>query len=261
MELKAFQDMIELQETHWWYCARRTILARLLEKFVPVGGRVLEVGAGTGSNLELLQKWGTVTALEPNRFAADYLARNFSVKVLRAAVPASRELDRERFDLIAALDVLEHIEEETAALDFMVRRLRPGGWLLITVPAFAFLWSTHDEALHHKRRYRMPELARKLRYAGLAVIFQSYFNSLLFPLALATRLVDRLRPGTARSGAKRVPATANRILRFAFELEAPLLQRFRLPFGLSIVLFARKPKQIPRPRAAGQPSVPMASPC
>ena len=241
MELQAYKDMIALQETHWWFCARRRILSRLLTKFVPAGGRVLEVAAGTGSNLMMLENWGAVTALEPNRFAADYLARNFGVEVIRDAVPTSSNAGPATFDLIAALDVLEHIEDDTSALDFMVRRIRPGGWLAVTVPAFDILWSTHDEALHHKRRYRKRELVRKLGSAGLAVEFHSYFNFLLFGPALAIRLMDRLRPGTARSGSKPTLPILNRCLRFIFESEARLLEWLNPPFGLSIVALGRKP--------------------
>lgn len=241
MELKAYQDMIELQETHWWFRARRKILGRLLERFVPVGERVLEVGAGTGSNLPLLGNWGRVTALEPSPFAADFLRLNFQVEVVCEALPAAAHPGLHGFNLIAALDVIEHIEQEAEALEFMVRRLRPEGWLMVTVPAFGFLWSSHDEALHHKRRYRKPELARKLVAAGLEVEFLSYFNALLFVPALAVRLMDRLRPGSARSGTGRIPALPNRCLEFIFGLEASLLGRLRLPFGLSIAALARKP--------------------
>ena len=240
MELQAYKDMIALQETHWWFCARRTILSRLLETFVPVGDRVLEIGAGTGSNLKLLANWGSVTALEPNRFAADYLARNSDVDVICDAIPTSRDADLTGFDLIAALDVLEHIEDDTSAIDFIVRCMRPGSWLVVTVPAFEFLWSTHDEALHHKRRYVRRELVAKLRNAGLAVEFQSYFNFLLFGPALAIRLMDRLRPGTARSGSVRTGPILNRCLRFIFALESRLLERLNPPFGLSIVALGPK---------------------
>lgn len=241
MEPKAYLDMIEAQETHWWFRARRKILGRLLGRFVPAGERVLEVGAGTGSNLPLLSNWGQVTALEPNRFAADFLRLNFEAEVVCEAVPTATQPSLHGFDLIAALDVIEHIEQEAQALEFMVRRLRPGGWLIVTVPAFGFLWSSHDEALHHKRRYRKPELARKLTEAGLEVEFLSYFNTLLFVPALAVRLIDRQRPGIARSGSGRIPAMLNRCLAFIFGLEAGLLDRFPLPFGLSVAALARKP--------------------
>lgn len=240
MEDNAYRDMIEAQETHWWFRARRKVLARLLQRFVPRGGRVLDVGAGTGSNLPLLEGFGTVTALEPNPFAADHLSRSFGVEVVREAVPAATHPSLSAFDLIAALDVLEHIEEEAQAFEFMAQRLRPGGWLVVTVPAFGFLWSSHDERLRHKRRYRRPELAAKLARAGLAVEFLSYFNCLLFPPALAVRLLDRRRPGIAQAGAKPPPAILNRCLEFTFGLEAGLLGWLRLPFGLSIVALARK---------------------
>ena len=208
---------------------------------MPAGDRVLEVGAGTGANLPLLAGWGAVTALEPDRFAADHLLRTYDVEVVRGAVPAAPPEALGEFHLIAALDVLEHIEDEAGALAFIGGRLRPGGWLLITVPAFGFLWSSHDDRLHHRRRYRLSELVAKVDAAGLAVAYGSYFNFLLFLPALAVRLADRVRPGSAGSGAARTARPLDRALGFVFGLETGFIGRVGLPFGLSIVVLARKP--------------------
>ena len=241
MEPQAYRDMVALQETHWWFCARRGILAKLLERFVPQGGRVLEVGAGTGANLPMLEGWGAVTALEPNPFAAAYLAKHFAATVVEDAIPTGRQCGLLDFDLIAAFDVLEHIEADQRALEFMARRLCPGGWLALTVPAFPFFWSSHDEVLHHQRRYRKRALCRMLRDAGLNVVFARYFNFLLFPPAAVVRLLDRFRKGLARSTAKQLPPAVNRCLGFVFGLEAHLLRWISPPFGLSIVVLGRKP--------------------
>ena len=241
MEAAAYREMLALQDAHWWFRARRRILGALLERFVPRGGRVLEVGAGTGANLSLLARWGTVTALEPSRFAADHLSLHTDVEVVRGAVPLVRPAELGQFQLIAALDVLEHIDDETGALGCIAEGLRPGGWLLVTVPAFGFLWSSHDEALHHRRRYRLGELLAKLDAAGLAVTYRSYFNSLLFLPALAVRLADRVRRGSARSGSRRTAPRLDRLLGFVFGLESRIIGRLAMPFGLSIVVLARRP--------------------
>ncbi|MDE0036202.1 MAG: class I SAM-dependent methyltransferase [Gammaproteobacteria bacterium] len=241
MDPAAYRQMLALQDTHWWFRTRRRILSVLLQRFVPVGDRVLEVGAGTGANLPLLARWGAVTALEPSRFAADHLVRHYDVEVVRGAVPSIQTADLGEFHLIAALDVLEHIDDDDGALGCIAECLRPGGWLLITVPAFAFLWSSHDEALHHKRRYRLPALLAKLDTAGFAVAYGSYYNGLLFLPALAIRLADRVRRGSARAGATRTVAPLDRLLEFVFGLETKLIGRLGLPFGLSIVVLARKP--------------------
>ena len=240
MELQAYQEMIELQQTHWWFCARRKILSSLLQKYVPVGNCVLEVGAGTGANLALLEKWGTVTALEPNPFAANYLSQHFNVKIIRESLPTARKTDLENFDLIAALDVLEHIKEEDSALNFIYQRLRPGGRAIITVPAFDFLWSSHDETLHHQRRYLKSELANKMKSAGLKIEFQSYFNFFLLPPALFVRLMDKFFKGLGQSGTKKSLPAVNHCLKFIFGLESHVLRLSPLPFGLSIVIIGSK---------------------
>ncbi len=147
----------------------------------------------------------------------------------------------EDFDLIAALDVLEHIEEENSALDFIHQRLRPGGKAIITVPAFGFLWSSHDETLHHKRRYLKSELANKMKCAGLKVEFQSYFNFFLFPPALLVRLMDRFIQGAGQSGTKKNPAfIINSLLKSLFGLESHILHFAKFPLGLSVVAIGSK---------------------
>lgn len=241
MEAAAYRDMLASQKTHWWFRARRRILGALLRRFVPPGGRVLEVGAGTGGNLALLAGWGAVTAVEPNAFAVEHLRRHFAdhVEVVHSAVPAKSGHPTGNFHLVAALDVLEHIEDDTGALEFIAKSLMPGGWLLLTVPAFEFLYSSHDEVLHHKRRYRLGEIVAKIDAAGLAVAYRSYYNCLLFLPAVIVRLADRARRG--RSTGSAPGGSMDGLLGFVFGLESKLVGRVALPFGLSIVVLAQKP--------------------
>ena len=244
MEAQAHRHMIAQQDAHWWFVARRKILRRLLARFVPIradtGGRVLDAGAGTGANLAMLSEFGQVTAVERSPLAAAHIEATYGVAVVREAIPAQRSRTAPGgYDLVAALDLIEHIEEDDRAIRFLAERLAPGGWLLVTVPAFQCLWSSHDEALSHHRRYRKRGLVRQLQAAGIEVAYASYFNCLLFPIAAAHRLIRRVRAAGAQEPTI-PPPWLNRILQFAFGLEAGLVGRVRLPIGLSVVAIGRK---------------------
>jgi len=141
--------------------------------------------------------------------------------------------------------VLEDIEDDQAALDSIFASLRPGGRLLLSVPAYQWLWSEHDERLHHQRRYVVAQINSLARSSGFVVDYISYHNCLLFPLSLLTRLLSRLSFGRLRVDENRVPwAPVNALLRIIYSLERHLLKRrIRLPFGLSIIAILRRPGQ------------------
>ena len=244
MEPRAYERLIDLQCRHWWFRARRRVIRAVLRRHVPPGGRVLEVGAGAGGNVAMLREWGRVTALEPNPLAADHLERlagRLAVEVVREAVPTPAPERLGRFDTIVALDVLEHIRDDAGALRFLRGRLRPSGTLVVTVPAFEFLWSSHDVALHHERRYSRRALVGKMRDAGFTIRFASYFGLLLLPPAAALRCLDRFRKGAGQWGqwgADALPAWMDRCLYALFAAEARLAGRVPLPAGLSVVVVA-----------------------
>ena len=239
MERRVYEGMAELQRDHWWFRARRRIVRTLLLDHVPVGGLVLEIGAGTGGNLRMLNEWGPVTALEPDAFAACHLARHFGVSVVRESVPTDRRDGLEAFDVIVALDVLEHIEEHQRALEFMFERLKPGGTVVLTVPAFQWLWSSHDVTVRHRRRYGKVELVRRVRAAGFEIRLASYFGMALLPPAMVIRWMDGIRPGAGQWGTGRLAPWIDRCLYAIFAAEARLLRFVALPWGLSIVVVGR----------------------
>lgn len=242
MDAEIYRDMIEMQGTHWWFAVRR----RLLRSWIAAHGpdrrdaRILDVGAATGSNLDTLKTFGRVTALEPDSFAFRHLAGRRDVDAVQAALPDHGTEGLGDFDLIVALDVLEHIEDDLAALRSMHGMLKVGGTVIVTVPAFRFLWSTHDETMHHLRRYRAPELVDKMRQAGFDMLYRSYFNFVLFPVALAVRLSGRVFGDLASAGAGRVHPLLNAMLDRVFGAEVHVLGFLRFPFGLSIVGIATK---------------------
>ena len=141
--------------THWWYRARRDILADYLtrEGRLPEQARILEIGCGTGHNLPMLASFGSVEAIEIDPAARDIASLRLGRPVGAAPLPILPGVERNAYDLIAVLDVVEHIEDDVAALKAMAACLKPGGKILITVPAHQWLWSAHDVVNHHHRRY------------------------------------------------------------------------------------------------------------
>ena len=242
MEAAVFQRMAELDSSHWWFVGRRRILEQLIRRVVrPVpGARILEIGCGTGHNLEMLGRFGAVEATELNDSARALASERLGRPVARAALPDLSMVADERFDLIALLDVLEHVGDDRAALLSIRSKLKPGGKLLVTVPGNPWMWSAHDVSHHHHRRYRRRELESVAREAGLEVDFLSPFNSLLFPAIAGARLAGRLLARESADDAM-PPAPINGLLRAIFGMEAGLIGRVPFPFGVSLVAVLRRP--------------------
>ena len=245
MEDAVYLEMSAVEARHWWYVGRRRILQDELSRHLapaPHGGRrVLEVGCGTGGNLGLLKGFGAVDAIEPNNTARALAGRSAGVALHSGGLPNALPQFEVGFDLIAAFDVIEHVEEDKASIEALAARLRPGGVLAVTVPAFAGLWSRHDERHHHKRRYSRRGLKDIFRDSGLEIARLTYFNSILFPIAASVRLVERAGL-IESSGADKLPSEPlNGLLAGIFGSEARLLRWVSPPFGLSLLLIARRP--------------------
>ncbi len=241
MNPEIYERMAWLEDRHWWFRARRAIVAKLIAGLgLPVDARILDAGCGTGGNLAMLSGFGKVEAMEMDDWAREIAAAKGVASVAPGRLPDGLPFQEGNFDLVALLDVLEHVADDEAALDSLGRLLKPGGHLLITVPAYPFLWSRHDEAHHHYRRYRIRELESKVRSAGMTVRHASYFNTLLFPLIAALRLLGRIRPGRGGDDLAMPRPWVNRMLYAVFSSERMLLGKFALPFGVSVVLVARR---------------------
>lgn len=242
MERAVFDRMVELDQDHWWFVARRRILKRLIERIVrpPQKARILEVGCGTGHNLAMLKSFGSLEASELDRCARAVASKRLPRKVKEAKLPDLSMFERNGYDLIALLDVLEHVGDDLGSLRAIHRRLKPGGALLMTVPANPWMWSAHDAAHHHFRRYTKKQLEELFLRSGLEIQLLSYFNTLLFPLVAAARIVSKItRRGSADD--KLPGATVNAALNKIFGLEAGLLGRAPMPFGVSLVAIVRRP--------------------
>lgn len=236
MERVVYDRMAELDGLHWWYRARREILADLIARRVkpPRPARILEIGCGTGHNVLMLKRFGEVDAIEIDAAARAIASERLGKEVRSAPLPELPGVPDATYDLVAILDVLEHVEADREALIRIARKLKPGGRILITVPAHPWMWSAHDVVNHHQRRYTRRSLRKVIADAGLKLEMMSYFNSLLFPLAAAARLAGRV---TAKedSDDSLPPRPVNKLFEFLFGLERHALGRVPFPPGVSLV--------------------------
>ncbi len=239
MERIVYDQMAQLDQRHWWYRARREVLAALIRRRArpPTGARLLEIGCGTGHNLAMLGEFGEVDALELDAIARAVAEKRLGRPVMGAPLPELRGVPERHYDLIGAFDVIEHIDDDRAALASIAKRLKPGGRLLITVPAHQWMWSAHDEVNHHQRRYSKRTLNALIGGSPLKLEAIGYFNSLLFPLAVAQRLVSRLS-GSKDSDLAMPPAPVNYAFERGFAAERFLIGRVPLPPGLSLFAVA-----------------------
>lgn len=236
MERIVYDRMAELDSRHWWYRARRDILATLIARKIdlPTDPRILEIGCGTGHNLEMLQRFGRADGIEIDPAARALAAERLGRPIGDSPLPALAGVEDGAYDLVAILDVLEHVEEDHAALESIARKLKPGGRILITVPAHPWMWSAHDVVNHHKRRYTRGTLRAVIGAAGLKIEMMSWFNSLLFPLAAAARIAGRITRKEDSDDA--LPAKpVNRLFEAIFGLERYAVGRMPLPPGVSLV--------------------------
>lgn len=238
MNPAAYLEMSETESRHWWFSGRRAILSSIMANLtLPQPCRILEVGCGTGGNLQMLSGFGEVSAFEMDANARAIASKKTNnLHDIRAGrCPDEIPFHDRRFDLICLFDVLEHIDQDTETLISIKPLLRKNGRILITVPAYQWLWSAHDEFLYHKRRYSAAQLRKKIVAAGLRPVKTSYFNTILFPLAVIVRLKDKLLGAPSVTGTRVPPTSINKFLRTLFGAERFLLERFNLPFGVSLL--------------------------
>lgn len=244
MEAAAYHSLRDLQDRHWWFVGRRSIVARLIRRFVrlPERPRILEAGCGYGGNLAMLGQFGEIDAFELDDDARAYASLHAPRQVAPGLLPDRIGFDGEQFDLIAMLDVLEHVEDDFGALLALRQRLGADGSIIITVPALPWLWSSHDAIHHHKRRYTRTGMDRLLRRAGYATVSIGYFNCLLFPLAMVQRLATQLTHATGKPDNMPWP-WLNRLFGDLFRLERHIVGRIGMPIGLSLYAVARPARQ------------------
>jgi SAM-dependent methyltransferase len=231
MDRRVYDRMAEHDSTHWWYRARRDILADYITRYagLPADARILEIGCGTGHNLPMLARFGEVDAIEIEPAARAVAAKRLGKPVGDAPLPALPGVPRGH--------VVEHIEDDVAALRAMAECLAPGGRILIAVPAHQWMWSAHDVVNHHHRRYSKATLLKAIEGAGLTARRMRWFNSLLFPVAAAARVMGRIT-GRDDSDDSPPPKPLNAAFETIFRLERHLIGRVPMTPGVSIVTLA-----------------------
>lgn len=243
MNPAAYREMAETESRHWWFSARRSILSHMITQLdLPEQANILEVGCGTGGNLEMLAKFGSVSAVEMDDTARAIAIQKTSGRhdIRAGHCPDAVPFSAPCFDLICMFDVLEHIEQDSQSLAEIRKLLTPNGRILLTVPAYQWLYGAHDEFLHHKRRYSATTLKEAVRVAGLVPRKISYFNTILFPLATIARIKDKLLGSPSASGTGIPPAIINTLFKKLFAAERYWLKRHDLPFGVSLLCILEK---------------------
>ena len=223
METVLYETFYEIERQHWWCVARRDILDAVVSREVPAGSRLLDIGCGTGYFLETMgdryEGWG----LDQSELAVSMCRERGLTHVHVGSALDVSAVGNEKFDAVTLFDVLEHLDDEAVAMENVKRALEPGGRVILTVPAFNWLWSKHDDVSQHKRRYVKRELEGVLTRAGFTIEKLTYFNSYLFPLAVARR-VGRKVLGKDDGVEFDMPHPAlNRLLLAAFRAETPAL--------------------------------------
>ena len=240
MRESAYTEHYEVEDRHWWFRGRWAVVEALLARTpLPPQPRILDAGCGTGGNLQRYARLGRASGVDPAPEAVRFCRERGFESVEQAGIE-DLPFEEESFDLIAATDVLEHIAAEEEALRELGRVAAPGAALLLTVPAYMWLWSEEDEKLHHRRRYTRRRLRGAVERAGWEVRIATYFNSLLLaPIALARRLPRR--GGDARAEVDRTPAWLDDPLSVPMRFEARLIRAgARLPAGVSVGIVCRK---------------------
>jgi SAM-dependent methyltransferase len=247
MQEHYYQDYYNAELTHWWFRARRHIVAALLRQFAPAMRplRVADVGCGMGANFDILAEFGWVVGVDYSPTALAFSLGRGHTRLVSAALPKLPFADGE-FDAVCALDVIEHIDDDRAAVRELWRVCKPQGLLMVTVPAYEWLWSKHDDINEHKRRYTRGRLQACLAQPQAEFLRLSYMNTILAPPLMLFRGAKNFagkrkkndhRP---RSDVFDCPSPLNKLLEKLFSAEAVWLRHSTLPFGVSLVCVARK---------------------
>ena len=243
MNNNEYQKLYKFENFYWWHIGRKYIIQSLLCKILlKPNSKILDAGCGTGGNIETLARFGDVIGVDNSPEAIKFCEKRGFENVQLKNIENTGFSDNS-FDLIVALDVLEHIENDGETLKEFYRILKEGGYILISVPAYQFLWSEHDVALHHKRRYSMEEINRCLLEADFRVIKKTFAIAFIAPVVFIYRIIRKIlhsEKQKSKTDYVILPVLLNKFFIFLLRIEAFLLKYINFPFGISIMCIAKK---------------------
>lgn len=242
MNADELKKMYQFETSYWWHVGKLRILEALIQSCeMPKNPKILDVGCGTGVATKFLQKFGDVEGIDISEEAVRFCQER-GVSKARIGDACNLPYQNEQFDLVVAADVLEHIDDDVSVMQEMCRVLKKDGYLIVTCPAHKFLWSEHDEALGHRRRYTRKELVTKLEVAGFEVRRISYSVFFAFPIIFVYRMWQAffMRSGFPKTSYVVLPKFINRLLIKALGVEAKSLSLINLPIGVTINAIAKK---------------------
>lgn len=246
MQSAEYKKMADFEKSYWWHRGRLSLLDVLIKDYLNRSGegiKILEIGCGTGEVTKFLSHYGTVTALDISPEAINF-ARERGIKdtILGDVNQIDLSPFRERFDLIVALDVLEHIQDDVETIRRVQQMLKSGGYFIVCVPAYKFLWSEHDEALHHKRRYHSFEIMKKLKDGGFKIVKKTYFVTFAFPVIAIYRILSNFigRSAYPQTSYIYLPKVLNELMIKVLKIETFLTRLISLPFGSTITVVVKK---------------------
>jgi len=243
MQSHHYPILFQVEETHWWYVGRRRIIQCLVERICatlnnPSPG-ILDVGCGTGANLKMLAAYGKAEGVDISPQAVEFCSQR-GLDSVKLGAAEDLPYENDSFELVTALDVIEHLDDDVAGLREMRRVLRRDGRILLFVPAFMFLWGVQDDVSNHRRRYTLPSLLQAVEAAGFSVEWSSYANISFFLPVLLVRSVMRWLGLRAATEYGINISLMNGPFAHLFAAERFILKRGRIPFGVSAVCIARR---------------------
>jgi 2-polyprenyl-3-methyl-5-hydroxy-6-metoxy-1,4-benzoquinol methylase len=243
-----YQEYQKLERTHWWFKARQEILQTIIENKIDNSGnlKILNVGASTGYSSIWLEKYGEVMSVEYDKECFEYVKSTLEIDIVNASIE-DLPFEEDQFDLVCAFDVIEHVDNDQLGVEEMFRVCRPNGHVFVSVPAFNFMWSQHDDINHHKRRYTMKPL--KKLFKNQTVVSKSYFNFFWFlPISIVRvissfifKMIGKKTDPKSDFNVKSGQSITDKILYSVFRFEKRLIKRgLKFPFGVSLFLLATK---------------------
>ena len=243
MQQHTYAIMNRVEDSHWWFVGRRLILESFLKDIVcklkTKSAKILDVGCGTGANLEMLAQFGESMGVDVSPDALEF-CRKRGFNQVKQGLAENLPFDNENFDLVTALDVVEHLDDDLAGLREMHRVLKESGRALVFVPAFMFLWGVQDDVSHHRRRYTRKQIVERLSQAGFEVERATYANITFFAPILLGRALMKITGFRPASENNLTVSSLNGFLGSIFGAERFWLKTANFPFGVSIVVVAKK---------------------